>query len=81
MCNAKRLNITPNQIEVKARQLGLPVIWPDAQIPNLQPHAMTRPTNVLPVFRLVDPAQPTVGITMAMMRWWMGRPSSTRGPT
>jgi putative SOS response-associated peptidase YedK len=70
VCNAKRLE-NPNLFDAVARRFGAPIVWPEGRIRNLEPKAMCRPTNVLPVLRPVDPAQPAAGLEVADMRWWL----------
>lgn len=71
MCNLKRLNVPPSLFDSKARQFGLPIVWPDGQIRNVEPREMVRPTNTVPVLRPVDPANPAAGLEMFDARWWM----------
>ncbi|MFN9850068.1 MAG: SOS response-associated peptidase [Alphaproteobacteria bacterium] len=73
MCNAFRLSTPISAIEEVLRQLGLPLSYPDTgATPNDWPQIeMTRPTNTLPVFRPLDPAQPGAGLMLAQQRWWL----------
>jgi putative SOS response-associated peptidase YedK len=78
MCNAKKLR-NPELFAWAARRFGAPIVWPNGQIRNLEPKELCRPTNVLPVLRPVDPAQPAEGLEVVDMRWWMV-PFFHRGP-
>lgn len=72
MCNAFRLKTPIAQIALDMQRLGLPLKFPGGATPNDWPEIeMTRPTNVLPVFRPVDPTAPATGMQLANMRWWL----------
>jgi putative SOS response-associated peptidase YedK len=70
MCNAKKLeNLT--LFDKKAADWGTSVRWKDGLIRNLEPRRLARPTNILPVMRPIDPADPAAGLEIVDMRWWM----------
>ena len=46
----------------------LPLVFPEAA-PNLEPQPFIRPTNVAPIVRPVDPADPGAGMAMVSCRW------------
>lgn len=70
MCNAYRLQAPPHLLYDLFDRARLPVVAPDAaHRPNLEPRSMTRPTQVLPVLRPVDPDDPGAGVELAQIRW------------
>jgi len=72
MCNAFRLKTPIAQIALDMERLGLPLVFPGGATPNDWPELeMTRPTDVLPVFRPLDPRAPAAGLQLANKRWWM----------
>ena len=71
MCNAFRLKTPLSEIEREMRDLGLPIHFPGG-LPNDWPEIeMTRPTDVLPVFRPIEAASPADGLDLVQKRWWM----------
>ena len=72
MCNAFRLKTPLSEIEREMRDLGLPIHFPDG-LPNdwARRSKMTRPTNILPVFRPIDASAPANGLELMHKRWWM----------
>jgi putative SOS response-associated peptidase YedK len=72
MCNAFRLKTPINIIEADLKSLSLPPLFPNDATPNDWPEIeMTRPTNILPVFRPADAAVPDKGLTLVNKRWWL----------
>lgn len=72
MCNAFRLRTPLSAIEADLSKLGLPLMFPGGAMPNDWPEIeMTRPTNMLPVLRPVDPVQPAAGLSIVNKRWWL----------
>lgn len=72
MCNAFRLKTPIAQIFTDLKALDLPLQFPGGAMPNDWPEIeMTRPTNVLPVFRPVDASQPSAGLEIVNKRWWL----------
>ena len=70
MCNAKKLQEL-SLFGDKARDWRTKAVWPGGLIRNLEPRRLARPTNILPVMRPVDPADPAAGLEIVDMRWWM----------
>lgn len=70
MCNAYGLTQPISRIAEDFHGL-IPFVFEDGRVPNLEPRDMFRPTNRAPVLRPVDPADPSAGVTLAELRWWL----------
>ncbi|MFN3523949.1 MAG: SOS response-associated peptidase [Phenylobacterium sp.] len=70
MCNAYGLNQPIGRL-VEDFQGLMPFVFDEGRIPNLEPREMFRPTNRAPVLRPVDPADPSAGVAMTELRWWL----------
>jgi putative SOS response-associated peptidase YedK len=70
MSSAKKLQ-EAGLFDRKAADWGTKAIWPGGLIRNLEPRRLARPTNILPVMRPADPANPADGLEIVDMRWWM----------
>ena len=49
----------------------LPLIFEGGALPNLPPREHIRPTEVAPIIRPLNPAEPFAGVTLVQARWWL----------
>lgn len=81
MCNAYKLETPVADLFEVFSRVSLPILKPGrAELPNLPPLPMTRPTNILPIARPLDAADPAAGLELAEARWWLV-PFFHKGPT
>lgn len=71
MCNAYGLKTPLSRIIEDAGRVQLPLVFPEGRIPNLEPRDLFRPTNSAPVLRPLDAADPSAGLELVEMRWWL----------
>lgn len=71
MCNAYGLKTPISRIIEDADRMLRPIRFGEGRIPNLEPRDLFRPTNKAPVLRPLDAADPSAGVELVELRWWM----------
>lgn len=70
MCNRYGYLAPVTRLTDAFSEVRIPLIFPDG-VPNLAPQDHIRPTDVAPVIRPLDAADPQAGVTLAGLRWWL----------
>lgn len=70
MCNRFRNTLGWTDIYEDFSDLKIPLVFPQLA-PNLEPRPDIRPTNPAPVIRAMDPANPSAGVGLFELRWWL----------
>jgi putative SOS response-associated peptidase YedK len=71
MCNRYGYLAPVSRLEGEFSQIRRPLRWADGLIPNLEPLDEIKPTNRAPILRPVDPADPSAGLELVKLRWWL----------
>ena len=68
MCNRYRFTLGWTDIYEDFSQLKIPLRFPELA-PNLEPRPDVRPTNVVPIVRALEAADPAAGVGLHSLRW------------
>jgi putative SOS response-associated peptidase YedK len=68
MCNRYRQSLAWRELHEDFSQLKIPLRFPEAA-PNIEPRLDVRPTNIAPIVRAIDAADPTAGVGLYNLRW------------
>ena len=71
MCNRYGYLAPVSRLADEFSQIRIPFHWAGGAVPNLEPRDEIRPTNRAPILRPVDPADPSAGLELAELRWWL----------
>ena len=71
MCNRYGYLAPVSRLEDEFSVLKAPLKWAEGRIPNLQPRDEIKPTNSAPILRPLDPADPSAGLELVELRWWL----------
>lgn len=71
MCNRYGYQAPVTRLIDEFSEAGLPLRFIDGFIPNLEPRAHIRPTNDAPILRPIDAADPSLGLELVEIRWWL----------
>jgi putative SOS response-associated peptidase YedK len=52
-------------------EVGIPLVFRDGAVPNLEPRDHIRPTDPAPIIRPLDPVDPRRGVELSEARWWL----------
>ena len=71
MCNRYGYLAPISRLVDEFSQTRIPLVFRDGAIPNIEPREHIRPTNIAPIIRPLDPADPFVGVELTDARWWL----------
>ncbi|MBA3811522.1 MAG: SOS response-associated peptidase [Caulobacteraceae bacterium] len=71
MCNRYGYLAPISRLVDEFSQVRIPIVFRDGALPNLGPREHIRPTNIAPIIRPLDPADPFVGVELVDARWWL----------
>jgi len=71
MCNRYGYQAPVSRLADAFSEIRIPLVFEGGAVPNVEPREHIRPTNSAPILRPVDPAQPSAGVELAELRWWL----------
>ncbi|MEP6968024.1 MAG: SOS response-associated peptidase family protein [Pseudomonadota bacterium] len=71
MCNLYGYLAPISRLVDEFSETRIPLVFKDGAVPNLEPREHIRPTNIAPIIRPLDPADPFVGVELVDARWWL----------
>jgi len=71
MCNRYGYQAPISRLIDEFSEVGIPLVFRDGAVPNLEPREHIRPTDNAPIIRPVDPREPRGGAELVEVRWWL----------
>jgi putative SOS response-associated peptidase YedK len=71
MCNRYGYQAPISRLIDEFSQTRLPLVFRDGAVPNLEPREHIRPTDIAPIVRPLNAADPFAGVELVDARWWL----------
>src|SRR5437764_5423980 len=71
MCNRYGYLAPVTRLIDEFSEVRIPLVFKDGAIPNVPPREHIRPTDMAPIVRPLDPADPHAGAELVDARWWL----------